>query len=132
MKYKKHLLFLLVIMVIGVNRTYAMNINYSQNSLINILEVGCNDLFDQSLIDLLNDILKYPRIIVPILVIGLGLIDLGKAVMASKEDEMRKAQKTFIKRVIIGVAFFFIPALVNIIMWLANIVWNGMYPTCGL
>ena len=132
MKSKKHLLFLLVIMVIGVNRTYAMNINYSQNSLINILEVGCNDLFDQSLIDLLNDILKYPRIIVPILVIGLGLVDLGKAVMASKEDEMRKAQKTFIKRVIIGVAFFFIPALVNIIMWLANIVWNGMYPTCGL
>ena len=109
-----------------------MNINYSQNSLINILEVGCNDLFDQSLIDLLNDILKYPRIIVPILVIGLGLIDLGKAVMASKEDEMKKAQKTFIKRVIIGVAFFFIPALVNILMWLANIVWNGMYPTCGL
>ncbi len=132
MKYKKYLLFLLVIMVIGVNRTYAMNINYSQNSLINILEVGCNDLFDQSLIDLLNDILKYPRIIVPILVIGLGLIDLGKAVMASKEDEMKKAQKTFIKRVIIGVAFFFIPALVNILMWLANIVWNGMYPTCGL
>ena len=132
MKYKKCLLFLLVIMVIGVNRTYAMNINYSQNSLINILEVGCNDLFDQSLIDLLNDILKYPRIIVPILVIGLGLIDLGKAVMASKEDEMKKAQKTFIKRVIIGVAFFFIPALVNILMWLANIVWNGMYPTCGL
>ncbi len=132
MKYKKYLLFLLVIMVIGVNRTHAMNINYSQNSLINILEVGCNDLFDQSLIDLLNDILKYPRIIVPILVIGLGLVDLGKAVMASKEDEMKKAQKTFIKRVIIGVAFFFIPALVNIIMWLANIVWNGMYPTCGL
>lgn len=132
MKYKKYLLFLLVIMVIGVNRTHAMNINYSQNSLINILEVGCNDLFDQSLIDLLNDILKYPRIIVPILVIGLGLIDLGKAVMASKEDEMKKAQKTFIKRVIIGVAFFFIPALVNILMWLANIVWNGMYPTCGL
>jgi hypothetical protein len=52
--------------------------------------------------------------------------------MASKEDEMKKAQKTFIKRVIIGVAFFFIPALVNILMWLANIVWNGMYPTCGL
>lgn len=132
MKYKKYLLFLLAIIVVGVNRTYAMNINYSQNSLINILEVGCNDLFDQSLIDLLNDILKYPKIIVPILVIGLGLVDLGKAVMASKEDEMKKAQKTFIKRVIIGVAFFFIPAFVNIIMWLANIVWNGMYPTCGL
>ena len=93
MKYKKYLLFLLVIMVIGVNRTYAMNINYSQNSLINILEVGCNDLFDQSLIDLLNDILKYPRIIVPILVIGLGLIDLGKAVMASKEDEIKSANR---------------------------------------
>ena len=69
---------------------------------------------------------------IPIILIIIGMIDLGKAVIASKEDEMKKAQSTFVKRVIIGVAFFFIPILMNIIMFLADLVWNGMYPTCGL
>lgn len=81
----------------------------------------------------LNEILMYPKIIVPILVIVLGMFDFGKAVMASKEDEMKKAQTTFIKRVIISVAIFFIPTIIDIIMSLADLVWNGMYPTsCGL
>ena len=45
---------------------------------------------------------------------------------------VRTGKSTFIKRLIIGVAFFFIPSIVDVIMWLANIVWNGMYPTCGI
>ncbi len=93
--------------------------------------VNCDALMP--IIRLIRDgVIPLIQIGIPIILIVLGMLDLGKAVMASKEDEMRKAQKTFIKRIIIGVAFFFIPALVNIIMWLANIVWNGMYPTCGL
>ena len=46
---------------------------------------------------------------------------------------MKKAQSTFIKRVIIGVAVFFVPAVVDLIMSLADIVWEGLgYTTCGL
>lgn len=142
-------------MIIGCNEIYASSANYytlkqneiinieklefdcNQNNLINILKIDCEGLFGNknnpdSLSYLINEILKYARIIVPILVIGLGMIDLAKAVIASKEDEMKKAQKTFINRLILGVAFFFIPVLVNIIMWLADIVWNGMYTSCGL
>lgn len=155
MNYKKYLLFLLFIMIIGCNKIYAssenyyalkqneiINLNkiglgYNQNNLINILEIDCEGLFGDknnpdSLSYLINDILKYARIIVPIIVIGLGMLDLAKAVIASKEDEMKKAQKTFVKRLILGVLFFFIPVFVNIIMWLADIVWNGMYTSCGL
>ena len=94
--------------------------------------MDCDKLIDDDLKEIIDEILQYPRIIVPILVILLGMLDLGKAVIAQKEDEMKKAQATFIKRLIIGVAFFFIPAIVDVIMWLANIVWNGMYPTCGI
>lgn len=96
-------------------------------------KVTCDELFDDSIKEIINDILTYVRIIVPIIVIGLGTLDLAKTVIASKEDEMKKAQKTFIKRVIIGVAFFFIPTFVNIIMDLANIVWQGLgYTTCNI
>lgn len=81
---------------------------------------------------LVNEILQYPRIIVPVLVIGFGVLDLSKAVIAGKEDEMKKAQKTFIKRIVIGVVFFFIPVFVDIIMHLADIVWQGKYISCDL
>lgn len=98
-------------------------------------DVSCEGIFgdpndSNSLRYLINEILTYPRIIVPILIIGLGFLDLGKAVIASKEDEMKKAQSTFIKRLIIGVAVFLVPAIVNLIMYLADILWNGMYTIC--
>lgn len=99
-------------------------------------EITCTDLFgdskdENSLAYMIDMVLGYVRVIVPILVIAFGLFDLGKAVIASKEDEMRKAQSTFIKRVIIGVVVFFVPVVVDIVMNLADIVWEGMgYTIC--
>lgn len=147
MKHKKYIFILLIAVMFGVNKTYALDINniniLNNNEMvqkyvpINILDINCNGLFGSkndpdSLRNLIDEILAYPRIIVPALVIVLGMIDLAKAVIASKEDEMKKAQSTFVKRLIIGVAFFLIPVFVDIIMWLADIVWNGMYTSCGL
>jgi len=74
----------------------------------------------------------YPKIIVPIIIIGLGSLDLGKAVVAGKEDEMKKAQKTFVRRLIAGIVVFLIPVILNIVMYLADIVWNGVYTSCSL
>lgn len=147
MKHKKYIFILLIAVMFGVNKTYALDINniniLNNNEMvqkyvpINILDIDCNGLFGSkndpdSLRNLIDEILAYPRIIVPALVIVLGMIDLAKAVIASKEDEMKKAQSTFVKRLIIGVAFFLIPVFVDIMMWLADIVWNGMYTSCGL
>ena len=79
---------------------------------------------------LLETVLQYVRIIVPILIILMGTLDLGKAVLANKEDQIKKAQTDFIKRVIIGVAVFFVPLLVDVVMWLADLVWQGDYIHC--
>lgn len=79
-----------------------------------------------SLAYLINSVLKYIRIIVPILIILLGSLDFAKAVTAGKEDEMKKAQSTFVKRIIAGILVFFVPVLVNLIMSLADMVWDGM------
>lgn len=74
---------------------------------------------------MINEILGAVRIIVPILIILLGMLDFGKAVLAGKQDNMKKAQSDFIKRLIAGVIVFLVPALVDIIMGLAEIVWQG-------
>ena len=79
-----------------------------------------------SLAYLINSVLKYVRVIVPILIIVLGSLDFAKAATAGKADEMKKAQITFVKRLIAGIIIFFVPVIVNLIMWLADIVWDGM------
>ena len=100
------------------------------------VDVDCKTLFDskdennpnaQSIREIFNEIMLYPRIGVPILIILLGIIDFAKAVMTSKEDEMKASQNKFVKRLIIGIAIFFIPTLVNLIMDLANYIWNPDY-----
>lgn len=59
------------------------------------------------------DLLKFG---IPILLIIFGMMDLGKAVMAGKEDEMKKAQGTLIKRFIYAVAVFLVVTLVQLVM----------------
>lgn len=58
------------------------------------------------------------QIIVPILLIIWGMLDLGKAVMAQKEDEIKKGQQTFIKRVVAAVVVFFVIVIVKLVVGL--------------
>lgn len=57
---------------------------------------------------------------IPILLVIFGMLDLGKAVMAGKEDEMKKAQGTLIKRVIYAVAVYLVVAIVSLVMNLVS------------
>lgn len=56
------------------------------------------------------------KIVVPILLIIFGMLDLGKAVVASKEDEIKKGQQMFVKRAISAVVVFFVIQIVQIIV----------------
>ncbi len=56
------------------------------------------------------------KIIIPILLIIWGMLDLGKAVIASKDDEIKKATKSLAFRAISAVVIFFIPTIVNVVM----------------
>lgn len=53
---------------------------------------------------------------VPILLIVLGMVDLGKAVIASKEDEVKKATKAFGKRFLYAVGVFAVVWLVTFVL----------------
>ena len=82
-------------------------------------------------LDICTDILPVIKLVkngvIPIIQIGitfilivLGMLDLGKAVIASKEDEIKTAQKLLIKRAIYAVAIFFVVFLVTAVFNLVS------------
>lgn len=76
------------------------------------LAVDCDTLMP--IIRLIRDgLIPIIQIGIPIVLILLGMFDLGKAVVASKEDEIKAAQKLLIKRVVYAVAVFFVVFLVT-------------------
>ena len=52
--------------------------------------------------------------VIIVALIVLLILDLGKAVMAGKEDEIKSAQKLAIKRIVYAVIVFLVPWLVNV------------------
>ncbi len=56
------------------------------------------------------------KIVIPILLIIWGMLDLGKAVIASKDDEIKKAVKSLAMRAVAAVVIFFIPTIVSVVM----------------
>jgi hypothetical protein len=60
------------------------------------------------------------KIAIPVLLIVLGSIDLGKAVVAQSEDEIKKATQILVKRAVFGVIIFFIPTIVGLVFGLVG------------
>ena len=65
------------------------------------------------IISMIYNILK---IAVPIVIVIFGMIDLLKAVIAQKDDEIKKGQHTFIKRLIAGAIVFFVMVIVQLVV----------------
>ena len=61
---------------------------------------------------LLNSVLNLIRIFVPILLVVFGTLDLAKAVIAGKEDEMKKFQGALVKRILYAAVVFLITTIV--------------------
>lgn len=60
------------------------------------------------------------KIAIPIIIVILATIDLGKAVMAGEEKAIKEAQNMVIKRLIYGVAIFFVVTIVQVVFGLVN------------
>lgn len=84
--------------------------------------------FSDKLINWVLNILKWIKYIIPVAVIVLGMIDFIKATASGKDDEMKKAQGRFIKRLIAAALIFLVPLLVEFI--LPKLGFN--YNSCGL
>ncbi len=78
----------------------------------------CNRL--KSPLKFIGYILLIVKIVIPLLLIIFGVIDLFKAVTGGKDGEITKSLKTFIFRLIAGVAIFFIPTIISFIFSLVD------------
>lgn len=78
--------------------------------------------------ELIGSIVKIVQIAIPVIIILLGTIDLGKAVMAGKDDEIKGAQKMFIRRLIYGLAVFFVVFIVRAVF---NVIAESSDATSG-
>lgn len=55
------------------------------------------------------------KVLVPVILIIMGSIDFGKAVIASNQDAVKKAATTFATRIISGILIFLLPTMVNFV-----------------
>ena len=90
-------------------------------NLVNVLDV-CEDLMGgttgipDQIAHIIGLAVTLIQIIVPILLIIWGMLDLGKAVIASKEDEIKKATGALVRRAIAAVVIFLLPTIISFIM----------------
>ena len=93
----------------------------------------CEGILGTRLVNFINTILNYVKILVPVALIALGSFDIGRAVFAGNEDDMKKATKTFVRRLIIAVIIMFSPLLVNFMINVVNDATSSGYSgTCGI
>jgi hypothetical protein len=79
----------------------------------------CN-LIDDNLAYLIHTVIVIMKIAIPVILIILGMLDFGKGVIASKEDEIKKGQQIFIKRLISAFLVFFVVTIVQTLIVLID------------
>lgn len=98
-------IFLILLLFLSFNGVYAADIN-----------AFCTGDSIAPFAKIVSLVINAIKIVVPILLIIFGMIDMLKAVMSQKDDEIKKGQKTLISRVLNGVLVFFVVAIVQFVV----------------
>lgn len=104
---------------------FADNVNECEGSSSAILG-DVND--SESTAWLLQKIFNYIKVIGPTLALIYGIIDFIQAIVSSDEENMKKVQMKFIKRIIAALLLFFVPIITSIALEVFGFVSNG----CGI
>lgn len=80
--------------------------------------VGCGSITDipSSVPTTIHIIYMIIQVFVPLALIIFGMIDMAKAVMGQKEDEIKKGRQTFIKRIIAAAIVFFVFSIIKLVI----------------
>ena len=81
-------------------------------------EISCGGnilTMDRIIPDMTSLVVTLIKIGIPVLLIIFGMLDLGKAVMAQKEDEIKKSQQMFFKRILSAALVFFVVVIVQLV-----------------
>ena len=112
-KKLKYVYFMLLSIIFNLSNTYAINLND---------KVSCGNIgsFHKKIPEISSWIINIIFVAVPVILTIVGMIDFVKGIASQKEDEIKKGQQVFIKRIITAVIIFFIVALVKLIVSLIS------------
>ena len=90
-------------------------------SVLAVNITGCESVIPGVVIDskipnTVHTVIVAIKIAVPVLLVIFGMLDLGKGVIAQKEDEIKKSQQIFIKRLITAAIIFFVVSVVQLLV----------------
>lgn len=85
------------------------------------ISLNCDDKDVKALMEDFNRYYRLIEVVVPILIIIFGSIDLAKAVLNQDKDSMQKSIQSFIKRCIAGLAIYFLPLIIEVVLSLPGL-----------
>ena len=77
-------------------------------------KIKCN--IGETVLTMVYNILKWFKYIAPAIVIILSILDFIKAIAAQSDDDMKKAQGKFVKRLIVAALLFLLPLIINFML----------------
>lgn len=125
MKKIKYLLTALVLSFITIVPVYAVDVKGCSGAL------GSNVQIDTKFTTITHTVILIIQIAVPVILVIFGMIDLMKGIMAQKEDEIKKGQQTFIKRLVAAAIVFFVVAIVKLVFTFVADDKNGNMLNCA-
>ena len=111
---KKKLLFLFMIFICIF--TFIPNVN-AEN--FTCAAFGSDVYIDKHLAQITKYVILILQIAAPIILVIMGMVDLVKGITSQKEDEIKKGQQIFIKRLIAGLILFFVFAITKFVISIA-------------
>lgn len=72
--------------------------------------------FSDRLVIWIANVVRWIKYIIPVVVMALGILDFIKAMAGDKDDEMKKAQGRFVKRLIAAALIFLAPIIIEFIL----------------
>lgn len=109
MKKKVLLFVVLLLTILYVPNVFAVDITGCETVLPNVV-------IDTKIPNTVHTIVVVIKIAVPVLLVIFGMLDLFKGITAQKEDEIKKGQQLFIKRLISAAIIFFVISIVQLLV----------------
>ena len=85
-------------------------------SLINFLALDCAEFASSDIGGVIRTVYNAIRIGVPIILIIVGMVGMGKAIAQQKEDEIKKAQSTLVKQAVAALIVFLLLSGVKLLV----------------
>lgn len=80
------------------------------------VSASCDAVLTQDAAEFIKEIVDLIRLVVPILLLVMGIVDMAGVVLSSDQDAIKKKTSDFAKRALAAVLVFFVPLFINLLL----------------